>query len=68
MKTFVIPGRKVRVGDTVVEFGNVRVEEIHDTRLGDLKMICNNDTATIFLEPSELVTVERPNYASSRRD
>ena len=57
-----VPAKDVQVGDILVhdEFFRDRVDEVSMNALGHVKLILNDDTATMFFEPNEVVLIARP--------
>lgn len=57
-----IPAKDILVGDILVhdEFFRDRVDDVSMNALGHVKVILNDDTATMFFNPNDIVLVARP--------
>lgn len=57
-----IASKDIQVSDILVqdEFFRDRVDVVEHTPTGLIKLILNNDTATMFFKPNETVLIARP--------
>lgn len=57
-----VPAKDVLPGDILVhdEFFRDRVDEVSMNQLGHIKLVLNDDTATMFFKPNEIVLIARP--------